>query len=201
MSKWETIAQNAILDSIELKQCVLEKNISEIVNIASMIAQTIKNNGKLLICGNGGSLADAQHLAAELLVRLRPNINRNPLPAICLASDMSTVTACGNDFSFNQIFARTLEALGKSEDILLAISTSGNSDNVIQAAIKAKEMGIKVLAFIGGNGGKLIHHAELCFVVPSQNTARIQEMHITAGHIVMEIVEDKLLESMYIDKK
>lgn len=153
------------------------------------------NGGKLFLCGNGGSAADAQHLAAELLIRLRPHVERPSLPALCLATDMSTVTACGNDYSFEDLFARPLAGLGRAGDILLGITTSGKSPNVIKAFLQAKEMGITTIGFLGCGGGLALKYCDISFVVPSNIIARIQEAHITAGHVIMEFIEDMLVES------
>jgi D-sedoheptulose 7-phosphate isomerase len=175
--------------------------MESLVEISKNVVNTIKNGNTLFLCGNGGSLADAQHLAAELLVRLRPHVNRQSLPALCLATDMSSVTACGNDYGFDEIFSRSLEGLGKKGDIILGISTSGNSKNVIQAFKKAKELGIKSVGFLGCGGGPMLEYCDLSFLVPSNVTARIQESHITAGHVLMEMIEDMLDEISYLKKK
>ena len=152
-----------------------------------------------MICGNGGSASDSQHLAAEMLVRLKPKNNRDSIPVISLALDTSTITACGNDFGFDYLFERSLKALGKSEDILLVISTSGNSKNIINVAKAAKEKGIPVFGFLGCGGGKLSSFCDEYFLVPSSTTGRIQEAHITAGHALMEIIEDQLLKDQYVN--
>lgn len=181
--------------SIRLKKQIIEKNIfTQIIHMSDAIHECLKKNGKLLICGNGGSAADAQHLAAELLVRLRPHINRKSLPALALAQDTSTITACGNDYSFDKIFSRMIEGIGNQNDILLCISTSGNSKNIINALKIAKKMKIKSLGFLGSNGGKAIKLCDINFTVPSMETGRIQEAHITAGHALMELVENKFFD-------
>ena len=181
--------------SIRLKKQIIEKNIFiQIIQMSDAIHECLKNKGKLLICGNGGSAADAQHLAAELLVRLRPHINRKSLPALALAQDTSTITACGNDYSFDKIFSRMIEGIGAPNDILLCISTSGNSKNIINALKIAKKMKIKSLGFLGSNGGKAIKLCDINFTVPSKETGRIQEAHITAGHALMELVENKFFD-------
>ena len=147
-----------------------------------------------MLCGNGGSAADAQHLAAEFLVRLRPNINRNPIPAISLAQDTSTITACANDYSFNTLFARNLDALGSKKDVLIVITTSGNSKNILEVLKTAKRKKIYSIAFLGNNGGKAKDLTDLGLIVPSKITARIQECHIFMGHIMFEAVEDLLID-------
>ena len=140
-----------IEDSIRLKNNLLETNyINQLIEIGNVMVDTIKNKKKLIFCGNGGSAADAQHLTAELLVRLKPNINRASIPAIALAQDLSTITACGNDFGFDFLFERNLKALGQKDDLLICISTSGNSKNLVLAAEYALKAGIKVVGFLGG---------------------------------------------------
>jgi len=181
--------------SIKLKQKVVSDNeaVNKILQMAELISNAIENGNKLLLCGNGGSAADAQHLAAELVVRLRPNVNRRALPAISLAMDTSTITACGNDFSFDDIFVRSLEALARPGDVLLGISTSGNSENVKRSLLKAKEIGVITCAFLGCDGGKIKSLSDVEYIVPSDDTGRIQEVHIMLGHALMETIEDKLL--------
>ena len=182
--------------SIAVKQKVLAGDgVDVLVSMAERITASLKRGGKLLLCGNGGSAADAQHLAAELLIRLRPHVDRLPLPALTLAMDMSTVTACGNDYSFDDIFARPLQALGRKDDVLLVITTSGKSPNIKKALDAAHRIGIATMGFLGGTGGVAASLCDLAFVVPSTETARIQEAHITAGHIVMELVEDAMLQT------
>lgn len=162
------------------------------------IAQLIQNGNKIMLCGNGGSAADAQHLAAEMLVRLRPEYNREGIPAISLAQDTSTITACGNDFGYDLLYERMVTSIGKKGDCLIAISTSGNSKNIIKALIAARHIGIKVYGFLGSGGGKALQYCDDAFIVPSNITGRIQETHITAGHALMEYIEDALIKSGYI---
>jgi len=162
------------------------------------IAHSIENNGKIMLCGNGGSAADAQHLAAEMLVRLRPMNNREGIAAIALAQDTSTITACGNDFGYDMLYERVLRSLGKKGDCLIGITTSGNSKNVILAMKAAQEMDIKVFGFLGCKGGEALKYCDEAFIVPSDDTGRIQEAHITAGHALMEYIEDRLIESNYL---
>ena len=152
-----------------------------------------------MLFGNGGSAADAQHLAAEMLVRLRPMNNREGIAAITLAQDTSTITACGNDFGYEKLYERTLTSLGKEGDCLIGITTSGNSENIILAMKAAKKMNIKVFGFLGCEGGDALKYCDEAFIVPSNDTGRIQEAHITAGHALMEYIEDKLLESGHIN--
>ena len=190
-----------IEDSIRLKNNLLETNyINQLIEIGNVMVDTIKNKKKLIFCGNGGSAADAQHLTAELLVRLKPNINRASIPAIALAQDLSTITACGNDFGFDFLFERNLKALGQKDDLLICISTSGNSRNLVLAAEYALKAGIKVVGFLGGKGGLLKDKCNYSIIIPSSDTARIQEAHITIGHALMEYLEDNLLKLKFISK-
>ncbi len=185
-----TRAKAQFLESMALKQAFLEAGQLEIVaSMAQLIAQSLKAGGKLMLCGNGGSAADAQHLAAELLVRLRPHCNRAPIAALSLALDSSSITACANDYSFEEIYSRPLEALAKPGDVLLGLSTSGRSQNVIKALEMALQKKVQRLGFIGGTGGGMLAVCEQALLVPSTDPNRIQEVHITAGHILMDLVE------------
>jgi D-sedoheptulose 7-phosphate isomerase len=187
-------------ESIEVKRQVIDHHAESIVRIAQTVAQTLSRGGKLLLCGNGGSAADAQHLAAELLIRLRPHVNREAIPALALATDPSSLTACGNDFDFETYFERMTRALGVRGDVLLGITTSGKSENVIRALRAAREKGMIAVGFLGGDGGPALAECDLALVVPSCVTGRIQESHIAAGHVVMELVEDYLLENGFFRK-
>ncbi len=185
--------------SIEVKKEILESNSLDILSeIGNEIIESLLNKKKLMICGNGGSAADAQHLAAELLIRLKPLNNRDGIPAIALAQDTSTITACGNDYGFDFLFKRVLESIGNKGDSLLCITTSGNSKNIILAIEEAKKMGIKTFGFLGSGGGVCKNLCDKTFIVPSNETGRIQESHITAGHALMEYVEDTLIEKGHI---
>jgi len=186
-------------DSVEVKNSIIKDGLlSPIAEMGDIAVKSIMNGNKLMLCGNGGSAADAQHLAAEMLIRLRPNNNREGIPAIALAQDTSTITACGNDFGYEKLFERTIQALGREGDILIAITTSGNSKNIILAMEAAKVMGIKIFAFLGSGGGKALNLSDKAFLVPSHDTGRIQESHITAGHALMQYIEDRLIEKNYI---
>ena len=176
--------------SAQVKMETAKRLEQEIWQAAEQMTQTIRQGGKLLFCGNGGSAADAQHLAAEFVVRF--TYDRPALPALSLTTDSSIMTAAGNDFDFDQIFRRQVEALGKQADTLICISTSGNSPNVVQAAIAAKQTGICVIALTGHLGGELRHLADVLLNVPCETTARIQEVHITIGHILCELVQEHL---------
>ena len=192
MGKKKSSLEESILSNIETHEALIsfEKTIDQIIKL---IYSTFKKNGKILICGNGGSAADAQHLVAELLVRLRPKVNRKPLPAIALAQDTSTITACGNDYSFEDIFLRNFQALSSKNDLLLAISTSGNSKNIIKVLKYAKLKKNKTIGFLGGSGGAAKKYCDYKIVVPKTNVARIQECHIFLGHYILEQVENRIL--------
>jgi D-sedoheptulose 7-phosphate isomerase len=153
-----------------------------------------------MICGNGGSAADAQHLAAEFLIRLTSDVNRQGIPAISLVQDSSTLTACINDYGPDDIFKRVLLTLGQTGDVLLAITTSGNSSNIIEALKSAREKNIYCIGFLGNGGGEALESCDSAFVVPSSITARIQETHITAGHAMLQYIEDTLLDIGYLEK-
>ena len=172
----------------------LKSLLPDIDKAIKTIYKKIKLGGKLMLCGNGGSAADAQHLSAEYLVRLRPNVNRKPIPAISLAQDTSTLTACGNDYDFSDIFRRPFQALAKKNDVLIAITTSGNSLNVIKVLKDARSKKITTIGFLGGSGGKCKKFCDINLIVPSKSTARIQECHIFLGHFIFEQVENLLLK-------
>lgn len=186
------LIKKEIRDSVRLKNRVAEELSGKIIEVAQELARCVKDGGKILLCGNGGSAADAQHLAGELVVRLSSDYTRSALPAITLSSNDYVLTACANDFGFEQVFSRQIEALGKPEDVLLCISTSGNSPNLIKAAEKAKEKKMKTLGLLGKDGGKLKSLSDLSIIVPSDNTPRIQETHICICHILCELVEKEL---------
>ena len=169
----------------------IEKQIDKAIN---HIFKKLKKGGKIMLCGNGGSAADAQHLAAEFLIRLKPKFNRKPIPAITLSQDTSTLTACGNDYNFDLNFSRTLEGLGKKNDILIAISTSGNSKNIIKVLKQSKKMKIFSIGFLGNGGGKSKNFCSLPLIVDSNETTRVQESHIFLGHYIFERVEAKLFK-------
>ena len=165
-----------------------------------VIYKKMQKGGKLLLCGNGGSAADAQHLAAEYLVRLKPQTNRNPLPAINLAQDISTITACGNDYSFDDIFLRTFQALSQKHDLLICFSTSGNSKNIIRVLKEAKKKKVFSICFLGGTGGQAKKFSNISLIVESEITARIQECHIFLGHFILEKVESMLMLNKKFNK-
>lgn len=184
---------SAIEDNIFTKQNLFKKQTIDLIEeIGVRLAKVIEKGGKILFCGNGGSAADSQHLAAELVVRLRSSFPRPAIPAIALTVDTSILTAGGNDYGFDYIFSRQVEALGNDDDALIAISTSGNSSNVIRAIEEAKKKNMFVVGFLGGSGGKIKDLCDFTFIAPSNNTARIQETHILVGHIICEIIEETL---------
>jgi D-sedoheptulose 7-phosphate isomerase len=188
-------------ESIVTKQAVLDKDLYQMLASAGdTITNSIKNGGKLMICGNGGSAADSQHLAAEFLIRLTSDVNRQGIPAISLVQDSSTLTACINDYGPDDIFKRVLLTLGQENDVLLAITTSGNSKNIIETLKSAREKNIYTIGFLGNGGGEALGLCDSAFVVPSSVTARIQESHITAGHAMLQYIEDKLLDEGYLQK-
>lgn len=188
-------------ESIDVKKLCLKQGLDSLASIGNQICRSLQNNGKLMLCGNGGSAADAQHLAAEMLVRLRPKYNREAVAAITLAQDTSTITACGNDFGYDYLYERTLRALGREQDCLIGITTSGNSRNILLAMKAAKELKIKVFGFLGCGGGEALKYCDEAFIVPSNNTGRIQEAHITAGHALMEYIEDILIDEGFLNLK
>lgn len=185
--------ENQLKENISTHHDIL-KISKDIIEVVINIKKKLEMGGKILFCGNGGSAADAQHLAAEFLVRLRPHINRNPIPAITLAQDTSTLTACGNDYSFDDIFLRPFQALVEKNDVLICISTSGNSRNILKVLKEAKKKKIYSVCFLGKNGGKAKVKSDKPLVIRSYNTARIQECHIFLGHFILEKVEDLILK-------
>ena len=192
MSKIVSDLKNQLEQNIIAHQNIL--NMSDnIIEIIEIIKKKLEKGGKILFCGNGGSAADAQHLAAEFIVRLRPRINRKPLPALTLAQDTSTITACGNDYSFDDIFLRSFHALAQKNDILFCITTSGNSKNILKVLAEAKKKKVLSIGLLGKKGGKAKKLCDKKLIVSSENTARIQECHIFLGHFILEKVEDLII--------
>jgi len=179
-----------ILESIQVKEELLKNNINQILQASEIIIESIKKGGKLIVFGNGGSASDAQHIAAELVGRFKKD--RPALAALALTTNTSIITALANDFGYEVVFARQLEALAGKFDVALGISTSGKAKNVALGLKQAKKMGLKTIALTGCDGGELIKLADVSLVVPSNITARIQEAHITIGHIVCELTEERL---------
>ncbi|HHG73692.1 MAG TPA: D-sedoheptulose 7-phosphate isomerase [Persephonella sp.] len=174
-------------ESARLKKDFVYEYSEAILNLGILIAKRLSMGNKILICGNGGSAADAQHFAAEIVGRFEKE--RKGYPAIALTTDTSALTAIGNDYGFEHIFSRQVEALGKKGDILIGISTSGNSQNVIKAVEAAKDMGIFTVGFLGKDGGKLKDIVDTAFIVNHQKTARIQEVHLTLEHAICNIID------------
>lgn len=195
MDKKKFIA-DSLTESSETKLKILSECSVDIISAADLIIKAFKNGNKLLLCGNGGSAADCQHIAAELIIRLSHKIKRPALPAIALTTDTSFLTAGGNDIGFENVFARGVEGLGNKGDVLLGISTSGNSINIIKAIEMAKSKEMKTVAFLGGNGGKIKSMIDKSIVIPTANVQRIQEGHITVSHIICEIIEEELYGEM-----
>lgn len=191
---FEHRAARAIEGSIAVKQKLLRDTtlVSSIARVSEVLLAAIKSGNKLLLFGNGGSAADAQHIAAEFVGRFA--FDRPALPALALSVNTSCVTAIGNDYGFEQVFSRQLEALARPGDVAIGFSTSGNSPNVLHAISTAKKMGLRTMALTGTPGGKLKEAADLdhCLCVPSSETPRIQECHILIGHIVSELVEQEI---------
>ncbi|EKM99058.1 MULTISPECIES: SIS domain-containing protein [unclassified Acidocella] len=176
----------------ELKLALAEQ-AEPVLAIVDACERALRQGGKLIFCGNGGSAADAQHLATELVIRLRGAVPRASWPAITLALDTSAVTAAVNDFGIDEMFSRPLEGLGRAGDVLFGITTSGKSANVLGAVKKAKEMGIISVGLLGGDGGPALPLCDLAIVVPDTETARIQECHIALGHAILTLMEDRLV--------
>jgi D-sedoheptulose 7-phosphate isomerase len=186
----ETIILKRFKESSEVKNRFLRENLPKLLDVIKLISHTFEAGNKLFFFGNGGSAADAQHLAAEFVNRYV--MDRPPLPAIALTTDASVLTSVSNDFAFNEIFAKQIRALGKEKDVAIGITTSGNSPNVVKAFEVAKEMGIKTIALTGNDGGIIGKMADFPLIVPSTSTPRIQEAHILIGHILCEMVEHYL---------
>ena len=185
--------KDIFLESIRVKEQLLHNNIGEIIEIAEIVIDSLKKNGKLILFGNGGSASDSQHIAAELIGRFKKD--RNALAAIALTTNTSILTSLANDYGYDIIFAKQIEALGQKNDVVLAISTSGKAKNVIAGVKQAKKMGLKTIALTGGDGGEIAKLADVTLLVPSNITARIQEAHITIGHIICELIEQTLCQS------
>jgi D-sedoheptulose 7-phosphate isomerase len=188
----EKIINEILRDSVKVKEDFIGENIPNIIFFAEKITQSFTSDRKLMLCGNGGSAADAQHIAAEFVNRFI--LERPPLPAIALTTDTSIITSVGNDYSFDEIFSKQVKAIGVEGDVLLAISTSGNSANVLSAVEAAKNQEIFTVGLTGGDGGKLATLVDLALVVKSDSTPRIQETHILVGHIICQLVDYLLFQ-------
>ncbi len=176
--------------SLEVKRRFFETHADEVIKAAALIAEAFKANGRLLIFGNGGSAADAQHIAGELVNRFLQT--RRGLPAIALTTDGGALTCIGNDAGFENVFARQIEALGTKGDVCVAISTSGASPNIVRACEQAREQGIKAIGLLGCDGGRVAALCDLALIVPSNDTQRIQETHNLVGHVLCELIESEM---------
>ncbi|MBR4932396.1 MAG: D-sedoheptulose 7-phosphate isomerase [Alphaproteobacteria bacterium] len=168
----------------------LKEKTPELLKVAKTCVQSIQQGNKVIFCGNGGSAAQSQHLAAELVGRYK--LERAAMNAVSLTTDTSNITAIGNDYGYDVIFSRQLEGIGKKGDILIGLSTSGNSKNVVLAFEQAKKMGIQTVAFVGNKGGKMQNFADYTLAVPAETSAHIQEMHITLGHLLCDLIEREI---------
>jgi D-sedoheptulose 7-phosphate isomerase len=177
-------------ESANVKTAFVRENADRIVEVVHLIARTLREGGKVILFGNGGSATDASHIAAEFVNRFL--IDRPPLPAIALNTDPAVMTSIGNDFGFDEVFSKQLAALGREGDVVIAISTSGNSANVLKALEVAKSLGLRTVVLTGGTGGKMAGMADHTFIVPSRHTPHIQETHITLGHVICQMVDEEL---------
>jgi len=182
--------KDILLESIQVKEEILRNQIDAIYEIAHLMIDCLKKDGKVIVFGNGGSASDSQHIAAELVGRFKKD--RSALAGIALTTNTSVLTSLANDYGFDVVFARQIEALGKKNDVVLGISTSGKAKNVALGIKQAKKMGIKTVALSGGDGGDIVKLADVSLLVPSKVTARIQEAHITIAHIICEMIEQEL---------
>jgi D-sedoheptulose 7-phosphate isomerase len=190
--RWRKQVQEWFLESARVKERLAHEGVDRVLEVATAVVNCLRSGGKILLCGNGGSAAECQHIAGELIGRLGPRRDRKPIPAVALTTDTSVLTALGNDYGFEHIFARQVEALGASNDVLIVVSTSGTSSNIILAVEKARQRGIKTIGLLGASGGALRDLVDLALLIPSESIARIQEAHIAIGHILCELVEAML---------
>jgi D-sedoheptulose 7-phosphate isomerase len=195
MNRASQFIDQCVAESLRVKAQFFEENKELIAKTAEVIAHGLRNGRKMLFFGNGGSAADAQHLAAEMVGRFGPD--RSPLAAVSLSTDTSILTAVGNDYGFEKVFARQIEALGQAGDTAVAISTSGNSPSVLHALDVARSKALFTVGFTGESGGKMVDRAEVLFRVPSRQTPRIQETHILLGHIICELIDRDLFPAAY----
>ncbi len=194
----EEIIKKILADSLKAKETFVSENISKLILLAEKTAAAFTSDRKLMLCGNGGSAADAQHIAAEFVNRY--TFERPPLPALALTTDSSVMTSIGNDYSFNDIFSKQVKALGIEGDILLVISTSGNSKNLLSAVNDARSRGIYTAGLLGSDEGKLVNLVDLALVANTESTPRIQETHILAGHILCHLVDYILFQRHLSDE-
>jgi D-sedoheptulose 7-phosphate isomerase len=184
--------KDILLESIQVKEEILRNQVGSIAEIAMLMIDCLKKDGKVIVFGNGGSASDSQHIAAELVGRFKKD--RSALAGIALTTNTSILTSLANDYGFDVVFSRQVEALGKKNDVVLGISTSGKAKNVALGIKQAKKMGIKTVALSGGDGGDIVKLADVSLLVPSNVTARIQEAHITIAHIICEMIEQELCQ-------
>lgn len=184
--------KDILLESIQVKEEILRNQIGQIAEIAQLMIDCLKKDGKVIVFGNGGSASDSQHIAAELVGRFKKD--RSALAGIALTTNTAILTSLANDYGFDVVFSRQVEALGKKNDVVWGISTSGKAKNVALGIKQAKKMGIKTVALSGGDGGDIVKLADVSLVVPSKITARIQEAHITIAHIICEMIEQELCQ-------
>jgi len=189
------IIERLVAESIRVKTEFFERHGTRIAEAADVIGKALLQGRKVLLFGNGGSAADAQHIAAEFVGRFLPD--RMPLPALSLSTDTSVLTALGNDYGYHAVFARQIEALAKAGDVAIGISTSGNSPNILAAFDAAREKNLVTIGFTGESGGKMNDRVEILFRVPSRMTPRIQETHLTLGHVLCELVDRALFPEAY----
>ena len=182
--------ESSLNESISIKKELLSNSVESVIQIANILIEAFKQGHSLYLMGNGGSAADAQHISGELVGRFKKN--RKALPALALTTDTSVLTAIANDFGYDQCFERQVDAFVKDGDVVIGLSTSGNSSSIISAALLAKKKGAKTIAFTGKGGGRLKDDVDICLEIPSTDTARIQECHITIGHILCSIIEKEL---------
>lgn len=196
-TSFNTLITSSIRASIVTKERLLAECAAAIEQAGKHLASVLANGGKIMLCGNGGSAADAQHIAAELVIRYRSSVSRRALPALALTVDPSMLTAGANDLGYDAVFARGVEALGRKGDVLIGITTSGNSPSILRACESAKAQGISVVGLLGCEGGAMLPLCDMAVVVPSSTTARIQESHILVGHIWCEIIEETLFPELF----
>ena len=182
--------ESSLNESISIKKELLSNSVESVIQIANILIEAFKQGHSLYLMGNGGSAADAQHISGELVGRFKKN--RKALPALAFTTDTSVLTAIANDFGYDQCFERQVDAFVKDGDVVIGLSTSGNSSSIISAALLAKKKGAKTIAFTGKGGGRLKDDVDICLEIPSTDTARIQECHITIGHILCSIIEKEL---------
>lgn len=194
MTDFDSLVEKRIRESIQVKQALLDREKQTIVSVGQLLVDAYRKQATVFLFGNGGSAGDAQHIAAELVGRF--TMERRALPAVALTTNTSTLTALGNDYSYDIVFSRQLEAFGRPGDIAIGISTSGNSGNVLAGLETAKRIGMVTVGMTGETGGRIRDITEHCICVPSRDTARIQESHITVGHILCEMIEAELFSEI-----